>query len=112
MSSERLRSKSEWHPGQAEVRCTMRRWTDEEKIEIVRQSEIPGSSVCMVSRRYYVNSNLIFNRRQVKRGLRGNGKAARPVPDFVPVTVIESSAPSPALPAPSLSRDEIAPEPQ
>ena len=38
-----------------------RNWTDEEKIEICRQTTVPGVSVSRVARRYDVNANQVFN---------------------------------------------------
>lgn len=35
-------------------------WSDEEKRSICRQARVPGESVAQVSRRYAMNSNLIF----------------------------------------------------
>lgn len=35
-------------------------WSDEEKLEICRQTAFPGVSVAQVARRYAVNANLIF----------------------------------------------------
>jgi transposase len=68
---------------------------------MVRECEAPGSSVSIVSRRYDINSNLIFTwRNQIRRGILGDGKAARPVPDFVPVTIIDDQAVARALPMP------------
>jgi transposase len=37
-----------------------RLWEDEEKIQIVAQTRVPGVSVSQVARRYDVNANLIF----------------------------------------------------
>ncbi len=74
MSSERLRTKIEERakiqepPRQSPVRSPPRRWSDEEKLAIVRECELPGSSASIVSRRHDINTNLIFNwRRQVQR---------------------------------------------
>jgi transposase len=113
MTSERLRTESESRPGRARSVGPKRHWTDEEKIAIVRECEIPGSSVSMVSRRHDINSNLIFTwRRQVWRGVLGNGRAARPVPEFVPVTIIGDAPANLSLPAPMpSSRNEVAPRP-
>jgi len=37
-----------------------RLWEDEEKIQIVAQTRVPGVSVLQVARRYDVNANLVF----------------------------------------------------
>ena len=102
----------EWMP--ASTRAPPKRhWTDAEKLAIIRESEAPGSSVSIVSRRHDINSNLIFTwRRQVRRGILGKGRAARSVPEFVPVTIIEDAPANLALPAPTpASRNEVVPRP-
>jgi transposase len=100
MPSERLRREMEWGPATTGA-TPKRNWTDAEKVAMVRECQAPGSSVSVVARRYDINSNMLFNwRNQVRRGVIGNGKAARPVPDFVPVTIIDDPAVGRALPAP------------
>ena len=44
-----------------------RRWSDEEKRQIVAQTLVPGMSVSQVARRYYVNANLVFTWRRDPR---------------------------------------------
>ena len=90
-----------------------RHWTDAEKLAMVRESEAPGSSVSIVSRRHDINSNQIFTwRRQVRRGILGKGRAARSVPEFVPVTITGDAPANLALPAPTpTSRNKVAPRP-
>lgn len=45
-----------------------RRWTDEEKLRIVTESEEPGSSVSKVARRHDLNANMPFTwRRELRR---------------------------------------------
>lgn len=100
MPSERLRTEREWRPASTGA-VPKRHWTDEEKLAMVRECNAPGSSVSIVSRRHDLNSNLLFNwRNQVRQGVIGNGRAARPIPDFVPVTIIDAPAVGRALPAP------------
>ena len=100
MPSERLRTEREWRPASTGA-VPKRHWTDEEKLAMVRECDAPGSSVSIVSRRHDLNSNLLFNwRNQVRQGVIGNGRAARPIPDFVPVTIIDEPAVRRALPAP------------
>jgi transposase len=41
-----------------------RRWTAEEKLRIVAESEEPGSSVSMVARRHDLNANMLFTWRR------------------------------------------------
>jgi transposase-like protein len=106
MSSERLRTEREWRPASTEG-TPKRHWTDAEKVAMVRECDAPGSSVSVVSRRYDLNSNILFNwRNQVRRGVLGHGKAARPVPEFVPVTIIDDPAVGHALPAPQTAAQQ------
>ncbi len=99
MPSERLRREMEWEP--AAEPSPKRRWTDEEKLAMVRESEARGSSVSMVARRHDINSNLLFNwRNQARQGVLGKGRAARPIQDLVPITIIDDAAAGRALPAP------------
>lgn len=100
MPSERLRTEREWRPQSADA-TPKRRYTDDEKLAMVRECECPGSSVSVVARRYDINSNLLFNwRNQVRRGVLGNGRAARPLPALVPVTILDDPGTGRALPAP------------
>jgi transposase-like protein len=100
MTSERLRREMEWGPATTGA-APKRHWTDEEKLAMVRECQAPGSSVSTVARRHDINSNMLFNwRNQVRRGVLGRGKAVRPVPDLVPVTIIDDSAERRALPPP------------
>jgi transposase len=104
MPSERLRREIEWGPATADA-TPKRRYTDAEKVAMVRECETLGSSVSVVARRYDINSNMLFNwRNQVRRGFFGNGKAARPVPDFVPVTILDDPSVRRALPAPQTGK--------
>ena len=105
MSSERLRTKTEEDPTNSiGGKNPARRWSDEEKLAIVRECDLPGSSVSMVSRRHDINSNLIFNwRSQVRRGALGIGTAIRPLPPLVPVTIVDDRVQQLALPPPSSS---------
>lgn len=105
MSSERLRTKMEEHPKQSVgASRPARRWSDDEKLAIVRECDLPGSSISMISRRHDINSNLIFNwRSQVRRGVLGIGKALRPLPALVPVTIADDSPRQLALPPPPRS---------
>ena len=44
----------------ARKRRKRRHWDDDEKREIVAQTQVPGVSVSRVARRYDVNANLVF----------------------------------------------------
>jgi len=102
MSSERLRANMEEDKDSTGGKNPARRWSDDEKLAIVRECDLPGSSVSMVSRRHDINSNLIFNwRSQVRRGVLGIGKAVRPLPALVPVTIVDDRVQQLALPPPS-----------
>ena len=46
---------------------TRRRWSEEEKRQIVAQTLVPGMSVSQVARRYDVNANLVFTWRRDPR---------------------------------------------
>ena len=48
-------------------RVRRRRWSEEEKRQIVAQTLIPGMSVSQVARRYDVNTNLVFTWRRNPR---------------------------------------------
>jgi transposase-like protein len=37
-----------------------RRWTAEQKLQIVEETRAPGASVSVVARRYDINANLLF----------------------------------------------------
>ena len=50
-----------------EGRGSRRRWTEEEKRQIVAQTRIPGMTVAEVARRYEVNTSLVFSWRRDPR---------------------------------------------
>src|ERR1700738_342687 len=71
MPSKRLPTEREWRSA-GEGATPRRHWADAEKLAMVRECETPGSSVSVVSRRYDINSNMLFNwRNQVRRGVIG-----------------------------------------
>jgi transposase len=74
-------------------RCR-RRWIASEKLRIVAESEVPGSSVNGVAARNDVNPSLVSTwRRQVREGrLRPAGP-----PGFVPVRLLATAEPSDRL---------------
>jgi transposase len=68
-----------------------RRWSVEEKLRIVAETEEPGSRIAEVAARHEVYPSLLFNwRRQVREGRLGR-LDPRCTPRFVPVQLISSS---------------------
>ena len=66
-----------------------RRWSLEEKLRIVAETEQPGSGIAEIARRYEISRGLLWNwRSQVRRG------ALRPDPPpvFLPVQAISEPA--------------------
>ena len=66
-----------------------RRWSLEEKIRIVAETEQPGFGIAEIARRYEISRGLLWNwRNQVRRGV------LRPeaLPVFLPVQTIRESA--------------------
>ena len=70
-----------------EGRGGRRRWTQEEKRQIVAQTRIPGMTVAQVARRYEVNTSLVFSWRRDPR----LGEENAPEASFVPVEVMAGS---------------------
>jgi hypothetical protein len=85
-----------------------RRWTAEEKRQIVEETTVPGSSVSVVARRYDINANLLFKwKRQDEAGQLGGPPAPAAVPEFVPIGVVgRAGEGGPALLARMPGRDE------
>ena len=80
-----------------------RRWSAEEKAQIVAEAMAPGAVVAEVARRWQLSSQQVFGgRRETRAGLLAlpvDGAVANlPVPDFVPI--LAEPAVSPAAPAP------------
>ena len=66
-----------------------RRWSLEEKLRIVAETEQPGSGIAEISRRYEISRGLLWNwRSQVRRGVLGPS----PPPVFLPVRTISDPA--------------------
>jgi transposase len=64
-----------------------RRWTAEEKRQIVEETRAPGSSVSMVARRHDINANLLFKWKRLEEV----GEPDPPLlkgPEFVPIGVV------------------------
>jgi|SRR5579871_494004 len=67
----------------------------ERKLEIVRETMVPGASVASVARKHGINANLVFTWRRIfLRGELGH--------KFIPVDVVNEDPP--ALPAPQNDR--------
>jgi transposase len=70
-------------------RSSRRRWTAEEKRQIVEETTAPGSSVSVVARRHDLNANLLFKwKRQDEAGQLGGPLATAEAPEFVPIGVV------------------------
>lgn len=66
-----------------------RRWSLQEKLRIVAESERPGGGVAEVARKYEISRGLLWNwRSQVRRGVLG----PEPPAVFLPVRAISESA--------------------
>ena len=63
-----------------------RRWTEEEKRQIVAQTRIPGVTVAEVARRYDVNTSLVLTWRREARCRTEESRESEP--SFVPVEVV------------------------
>ena len=80
---------------------TRRRWSPEEKRQIVAQTLVPGMSVSQVARRYDINANLVFSWRR-DPWLRPSVEQ-EPERSFLPVEVVPSSVPERAAAESSVS---------
>ena len=66
-----------------------RRWSLEEKLRIVAETEQPGSGIAEIARRYEISRGLLWNwRSQVRRGV----LRPDPPPMFLPVQTIGEPA--------------------
>ena len=66
-----------------------RRWSLEEKLRIVAETEQPGSGIAEIARRYEISRGLLWNwRSQVRRG----ALRLDPPPVFLPVRTIREPA--------------------
>jgi transposase-like protein len=67
-----------------------RRWTAEQKQQIVEETQAPGASVSVVARRYDINANLLFKwKRHDETGRLG--VPPQESPEFVPIGVISQA---------------------
>lgn len=81
-----------------------RRWSAEDKAQIVAEAMAPGAVVSAVARRWQLSSQQVFGwRREARAGLlalpAGELVARLPVPDFVPILAgpaVSAAAPAPA----------------
>jgi transposase len=77
-----------------------RRWSDEEKAQIVSETLIPGARVTEVARRWQLCSQQVFTWRREARSVRGtvpHDSVVAPIPMFVPIVAeTEASAVRPA----------------
>jgi transposase len=66
-----------------------RRWSLEEKLRIVAETERPGAGIAGIARKYEISRGLLWNwRSQVRRGV----LRAEPPPVFLPVQTIGEPA--------------------
>ena len=66
-----------------------RRWSLEEKLRIVAETEQPGCGIAEIARRYEISRGLLWNwRSQVRRGV----LRPEPPPVFLPVQTIREPA--------------------
>jgi transposase len=66
-----------------------RRWSAEEKLRIVAETERPGVGIADIARRYEISRSLVWNwRSQARRGVLRPGPPAM----FVPVQVVDGAA--------------------
>ena len=67
-----------------------RRWSVDEKLRTVSETEQPGSGIAEIARRYEISRGLLWNwRSQVRRGV----LRPEPLPVFLPVQTISDPAP-------------------
>jgi transposase len=69
------------------------------KLQVVKETLVPGASVSVIARQHGMNTNVVFRwRKQFREGQLGNGRL--PATEFVPIHVAEDVVPMRALPAP------------
>ena len=77
--------------------------TAEEKLRIVRETLVAGTSVAEIARRHGVNANLLFSwRRQLEQGVLAEHTRPPRASKMLPVHVATSSASSSAAVAPTI----------
>lgn len=78
-----------------------RRWSAEEKAQIIAEAVLPGAKVSAIARRHRVSRSLLYTwRRESELGRPIDG-AASPLPELVPIMITDGAEVSkrPALPA-------------
>jgi len=76
-----------------------RKWSAEEKAEIVAESLAEGAVVSDVARRHGLSPQQLFGwRARLRNGVRGSAPSSDATPAFVPA-IVESEPPCPAAPA-------------
>ena len=73
-----------------------RRWTEEEKCQLVAETLAPGATVHGVARRHGISTSQLFTWRKQFRGELDRPAAAPAAPDFAAV-MIAAAAPSPMI---------------
>jgi transposase len=76
-----------------------RRWSAEEKAEIVAESLVEGAVTSEVARRHGLSPQQLFGwRARLRDAVRGSAPSSDATPAFVPA-IVDSEPPSPAAPA-------------
>jgi transposase len=66
-----------------------RRWTAEQKHQMVEETRAPGASVSVVARRHDINANLLFKwKREAEAGQFSRSLATTEPAEFVPIGVV------------------------
>jgi transposase len=66
-----------------------RRWTAEQKRQMVEETRTPGASVSVVARRHDLNANLLFKwKREAEAGQFSRALATTEPAEFVPIGVV------------------------
>ena len=73
-----------------------RRWSSEEKLQILREASAPGASVAMVARRHDISRSQIYQWRRAFRSGRLRSESFA-VLDFLPVEVCDEEGEEPAV---------------
>jgi transposase len=80
-----------------------RRWSDEQKRQIIAETYVPGTSISVVARRHDVNANQLFQWRKKFADERGTLKEA----GLVPIRVIGGVNKAPAVVKPGAIAIEL-----